>query len=215
MLIDQGESDITDMKKVGKDAKLTELHKKKIQFKEKERSYTLVEPLIKFKKMHGKIVEQDNKYGKFDGSYPSVAARKAAKAIIQSLRYEGKDIFNLPEFEFSLKEITRGSSHKISHWCGSNKLKKMKMKKYTNGKTEPQYIEAKAIKIKYKNNKKMNNKKRNNSNKKKNMNNSNKNMNKMKENIKQLKNNVGNFQNNMNNISNNLGNIKTMINNMK
>ena len=98
MLLDNGENDLESMKKVGKDTKLTELHKKKVQFKEKNRVYTLTEPLIKFRMMHGKVIDQENKFGKFDGKYPSVAARKAATSIMQSMRYEVKDIFNLPEF---------------------------------------------------------------------------------------------------------------------
>ena len=213
MLFDNGESDVESMKKVGKDTKI-HLHKKKFQFKEKNRVYTLTEPLIKFRLMNGKVIEQENKYGKFDGKYPSVAARKAAASIMQSMRYEGKDIFNLPEFEFSLKEITRGSEHKISHWVGSNKLKKMKMKVYSKGKkSEPQYIEAKAIKISSRSNKKMNNSQKNNSKKNHSKINNSK-VNKMKNNISKLKNNMSTMKTNMNNVSNNIGNIKNMINNM-
>jgi hypothetical protein len=201
MVYDNGEDDIEDMKKVGKDIKLNELHKKKFQFKIKARTFVLTEPLIKYRKSGGERVEQENPYGKFDGKFPSVAARKAARGIIDSMRLEGMNVFKIPKFQFSIKEVTRGSKNKVKHYIGWNSLTKLVTKKM-DGKVIPQSIDAKIKEIKSRNNN-MKINKQNNIN----------NINKMKSNIKELQNNVNNMQNNVGNIKNNVGNIKNMLEN--
>ena len=72
--------------------------KKKIEF------IFLTEPLIKFRLMNGKVIEK-----KINMVNLMVNIRVLLKKLhlLCTMRYEGKDIFNLL-FEFSLKEITRG-----------------------------------------------------------------------------------------------------------
>ena len=213
MIIDEGEGDIDDMKKVSKDMKLADLHTKKLQFKEKNRTFTLSEPLIKFKGSKGKKMDQENPYGKFEGKFPSVAARKAANGIIHSMGLEGKDIFKLKKFKFGLIEITRNSTNEVRYYYGYNALTKT-VTKNINGKKIPQSIDAKVIKI---TDAQANNKANNMGNNKANNMGNNKANNKANNMGNNKANNMGNNKaNNMgNNMANNMGNNMANKNNSK
>ena len=151
-----GEKEEDDMKALELSSKVSEHKNKNLRVVRKDRVFSLTEPLIKFREYKGEKVEQENPYGSFDGTDPYPAARKAARKIIRSKKLEGEDIFNLPEFKFSIVEKTRGSKNKVYHYIGHNNLKKP-MKKSFGPRTETIEIEARIRKYNPNSNNKKNN----------------------------------------------------------
>ena len=96
---------------------------------EKNRTFKLTQPLIKYKTVKGKKEEQIDPTGKATGDSPWVAARKLARRILRSHIAEGHSPFGGKPFKFTIKEITRGGKGKEFTYLGWNQLTKNVVKK--------------------------------------------------------------------------------------